>query len=171
MRTTHLLSFAAALILLSACGNTTRLNREQRQAIKQNKYEAIESIVDSRSFTFNATAAAPMGGSNIQLTSRYYEVVFHGDSISANLPYYGNSQESSYDSEGGIAFTRQPDQYTVDKNDKRYRINIHFVIRESSNRIEGNLSVSHEGYASLTMESSRRSTVTYKGYISERIND
>lgn len=171
MRTIHLLSFAAALILLSACGNTTRLNREQRQALKQNKYQAIASIIDSRSFTFHATAAAPMGGSNIQLTSRYYEVVFHGDSISANLPYYGNSRESSYDSEGGIVFTRQPDQYTVDKNDKRYRITIRFVIRESSNRMEGTLSVSHDRYASLTMESSRRATVTYKGYIAERTED
>lgn len=98
-------------------------------------------------------------------------MVFHGDSISANLPYYGNSRESSYDSEGGIVFTRQPDQYTVDKNDKRYRITIRFVIRESSNRMEGNLSVSHDGYASLTMESSRRATVTYKGYVAERIKD
>ena len=158
-------------LMLASCGNTSRLTREQKNEIKRNKLASITELVESGSYTFNATAATPIGDKNIQLTPRYYSVEIQEDRINGNLPYYGQSHASSYESEGGIQFDGEPDEYEVEINEKRFNVKVSFVVSEAAERISGRLFISHDGYANLSVESSRRSAISYKGYVSERIEE
>jgi len=141
-------------------------------------------LVEGQSFIFNATNAQPMnsteisavfnkipgamGGGSIPLTGNAYQLNVANDSLSAYLPYYGRSYNAPRNpTEGGIKFSSTEFSYKADKKKKGNYI---VTIRPKDSKgdvLSMILNISEKGYASLSVVSNNRQTITYTGFISD----
>src|SRR5690606_13422361 len=100
------------LIFVTACAQT----RDQKQA-------RIQTLLDSRAFTFVAESATPMSGGNIRLTSTNYHVSINKDSLSSFLPYFGTAYRAEYgSSESPLSFSSPDFTYSEKPGKKGGRI-------------------------------------------------
>ena len=143
-----------------------------------------QRIVEAKNFTFIATAALPMnnteinnilnkmpgangGGGNINLVSSNYDVRLTSDSLVAYLPYYGRSFSAPIGrDDAGYKFTSTKFTYersalkkggwqiTVNPQDVKDGIRMYFTI-------------SANGYASLTVSSNNKQSISYNGHLAD----
>jgi len=141
-------------------------------------------LVEGKSFIFNATSAQPMnsaeisaafskipgamGGGSIPLRGDVYQLNVANDSLAAYLPYYGRSYNAPKTSnEGGIKFSSTEFSYKADKKKKGNYI---VTIRPKDSKgdvMSMILNITEKGYASLSVVSNNRQTITYTGFISD----
>lgn len=140
-------------------------------------------IMDSQNYTFVARAATPLNiqdisavmsrmpgammGGTINLNESYYEVKVTPDSVVAFLPYFGRSFTAPINqTEGGVKFTAKKFDYNIKKGKKRgWDVVINANDVGESYRLV--FSVGDEGYATLTLNSNAKQSITYQGYLKE----
>lgn len=89
-----------------------------------------------------------------------------GDTVSANLPYFGERQMGGgYNSSTGVKFEGIPKKYEVSKNVKKNYYSIRFSISEKSENYQVFLNLFPDLSGTITINSSQRNAVTYFGYI------
>ncbi len=143
-------------------------------------------IVDAKTYTFVARSATPMNvqdinaimskmpgniqGGTINLNETYYEVKVTPDSIVAFLPYYGRSFTAPINqNEGGVKFNSKKFEYKSTKGKKR-GWNIIIDPKDTNEGYRLALNISDEGYASLSLNSNSKQSITYQGYLKENEN-
>lgn len=110
--------------------------------------------------------ATPTSGT-IHLTGGHYEVKVTPDSVIAFLPYYGRSFTAPiHTNEGGVKFTSTKFDYQSGKGKKR-GWDIAIDPQDTSEGYRLILSVGDEGYATLTLNSHNKQSITYRGYLRE----
>ena len=151
---------------------------------KTDKVDA-SNMIAAKQFTFMATSATPMntqdiskimgkmqGGAQsslINLSGEGYELKVTPDSIVAYLPYYGRSYSAPTNpSDGGIKFTSKKFDYKSTKG-KKGSWNIDLDIKDASESYRLNLNISENGYASLSVNSNNKQSISYQGYVIEPI--
>lgn len=141
-------------------------------------------IVEDKNFIFVATSALPLNvtdinnvlsrmpgnanaGGNINLTGSSYDVQITADSVMAFLPYYGRSFSAPMDrNDTGFKFTTK--KYTYEsKKTKKGGWNITINSKDVKDNVRMNFSITPNGYATLSMSSNNKQSITYNGYISE----
>ncbi|TKC12273.1 DUF4251 domain-containing protein [Pedobacter polaris] len=139
-------------------------------------------IVEEKNYVFVATSATPlnsadinkimsrmpgnMNGGNINLSGSSYDVRVVKDSVIAYLPYYGRSYSASMNpDEQGYKFTSTDFIYDSKKNKRGWNINI--KTKDVRDNVQMNLSISQGGYATLSVVSNNKQSITYNGYLSE----
>lgn len=150
------------------------------KAIAQTDKATTIKIINDKNFVFVATSAIPMNSTDINavfskmngniasgsinLAGNNYDLKIMPDSIIAYLPYYGRSFSAPIGrDESGIKFTTTDFTYAAKKNKKGWQITINTASTKDNPTIF--LSVSQNGYASLTVISNQKQTITYNGYI------
>lgn len=140
-------------------------------------------LVEAQNLVFTATSAIPMANAEVnailnrmqngsaaglvQLNGTQYQLKVTKDSLQADLPYYGRAYTASMNpNDSGIKFKSKKFAYdTAKKKKSGWTINIKPQdTREVQSMV---LSVSENGYASLSVNSNNRQTITFNGYISE----
>ncbi|RZJ80798.1 MAG: DUF4251 domain-containing protein [Flavobacterium sp.] len=153
-------------------------------AMAQTDKATTARIVEDKNFTFVATSALPLNsteisnvlrqmpiggnvGGNINLVGSNYDVQITADSVIAYLPYYGRSFSAPMDrNETGFRFTTK--KYSYDsKKTKKGGWNITINSKDVKDNVRMNFSVTQTGYATLSMSSNNKQSITYNGYISE----
>lgn len=169
-----------AILLLIGCNSTSKVPYTP---------EAITSFrdfIDKKSFRFiaqtanptmtngiNAVANAglwPPGStfSNIMLQGNNDYLEVNGDSISADLPYFGERQMGGgYDSNTGISFNDIPSNYKEEYDASKNEMLIIFTITENLESYRVILTAFPNKKATVIINSAQRFPIRYLGEITE----
>lgn len=128
---------------------------------------ALKTLIDNRNYVFQAQLAQPTRGTSMQLTGGY-ELRVSGDTLVAQLPYFGRAYQAPADMRGGgVDFTTTDYSYSIEPK-RKGRWNITFDPRGKGDVRNMILSVSEDGYASLQVLSNNRDPITFTGIVVER---
>ncbi len=141
----------------------------QEKDIKANTSQETENIsnteklLNSKSFEFIANTAFPTSGTPKNLVGSGYSVTFSPEKIVSNLPFYGRAYSGmALGRDNGMRFQGKPENFTI-VNDKEYQVNT--TVNDEGNTYVIALSVSDSGYASLSISSNDRGTISYQGEV------
>lgn len=141
-------------------------------------------LVEGKNFIFNATSAQPMNsveisaifskipgamaGASVPLRSDVYQLNVSNDNVEAYLPYYGRSYNAPKTSnEAGIKFNTKEFSYKADKKKKGSYV-VTIKPADTKGDVQSmTLHISEKGYASLSVISNNRQTISYSGFISD----
>lgn len=140
-------------------------------------------IVEAKNFTFIASTAMPMnsaeinsiltrmpganGGGNINLTGQNYDVRISQDSLVAYLPYYGRSFSAPMGRDDtGYKFTSTKFDFES-KERKKGGWQISLNPKDTKESVRMSLTIGVNGYATLTINSNNKQSITYNGYLKE----
>lgn len=153
-------------------------------AFAQTDKATTKRIVEDKTYTFVATSALPLNGSdinnvmskmsgginnggNINLTGSNYDLRLNKDSLIAYLPFYGRSYNAPLNNEEtGFKFTSTKFTYSETKR-KKGGWDIKINAKDVKDSPQMTLSISESGYATLSMVSNMRQSITYNGYLAE----
>jgi Domain of unknown function (DUF4251) len=156
------------------CGSTVVFAQSTKQEKQAAKKAAIKKMIDSGVYVFKANYALPLRGSQKNLTPDYYDLIVTKDTITAYLPYYGQSYTAPndiYTNEGGIKFKTSDFSYIIKQNKNgSWQISIKPKDTNISNWRsvqQMTLNISTSGYASLQVVSSNRDMISFDGTIED----
>jgi len=153
-------------------------------AMAQTDKATTAKIVEAKTYTFVARSATPLnvqdisavmsripgnvqGGGTINLNENYYDVKVTPDSIVAFLPYYGRAFSAPIgQNEGGVKFNSKKFDYKGTKGKKR-GWNILIETKDAKENFRLALNIGDEGYATLSLSSNAKQSITYQGYLKE----
>lgn len=129
-----------------------------------NETSNIARMLNSGTFEFIANTAFPISGTPKNLVGSGYSVTFSPKEIVSNLPFYGRAYSGmALGRDNGMRFQGKPENFTI-VNNKEYQVNT--TVNDDGNVYVIALSVSDSGYASLSISSNDRGTISYQGEIS-----
>lgn len=138
--------------------------KEKKELRKQEKLEMVESLFKDQQFLFIADKAMPNRGRNIDLSGNNYTLEIYADSAVAYLPFFGEAFNIAYGGgDGGIKFEEKIDEIDWKANDKKKLVT--FEVNTNNDYFNGTLNITESGYATLTISSQNRSTISYYGTV------
>ncbi len=156
-------------LLLCQCAPLSRKvedRRDRREKEIKEGYAAIKEMVHSGLYEFTATRAYPAGyssvdisGSGNYLSVRYYDV-------KAFMPFFGVRYMTDATRESGIRVDTKLEDLMIEESDSRHRVLVVFTARGESDKYRITLDIGPDGYARLTVASSKTSTISYHGRVS-----
>jgi len=156
-----LLVLVMTLVTMSSGLAQSKAEKKAAEAV------AAKAFVESKDFVFYAESASPMKARTIYLNTATYTLTIAGDSVVADLPYYGRVYSSSYGSDGGIKFTSTNHDYSVTERKKGgWEISINTKNLQENFKIF--LTVFSNGRASLNVVGTNRQSIQYSGNISSK---
>lgn len=160
------------------CGTTKGLKNSPEQIAE------LHELVQSKSYVFTANRAYPMPsqafnaiansgllppGTNsgmIDLTTITSFLKIDGDSITGNLPFYGERQfGGGPTAKTGIAFKGVPFEYDQFYNEAKGYYEIVFEIADKTEQYQVNVSLFPNNFANVSVNSNHRSTIRYSGTV------
>jgi hypothetical protein len=133
---------------------------EKNKTIQSERKEQVEMLMNSRQFVFHARRAEPTGGNSIDLTTNQNYVKFNPDFIDCYLPFFGRAYSGvGYNSRAGLHFQGKPDIFTIDKKKKTWEVTV--SVKSNTDNYRLYLSVTPEGFASLSVSSNNLETISY----------
>lgn len=143
-------------------------------------------IVNDKNFIFVATSATPLNtmdvtnvlnkmagpptGGTINLSTGNYDLRITPDSLISYLPFYGRAfNVTSYggnNDESGYKFTSTKFSYETKKGRKK-GWDIAIQTKDVRDNVRMNLSISEGGYATLSVVSINKQSITFNGYLKE----
>ncbi|MFT6935633.1 MAG: hypothetical protein ACJAUQ_002030 [Maribacter sp.] len=145
---------------------------------------AFTSFVKQKTFQFRANTAYPMitqafnsvansgilppgsASGAIQLIGISSFIKVYGDSVSGNLPFYGERQfGGGLTSNAGIEFKGIPKTYSQTYNEAKNRYDIAFEIADKMERHQVNITLFPNMSANVSVNSNQRDTIRYVGTV------
>lgn len=137
--------------------------KEEKKTVKQKE---IDALVDSRQYEFKAIRAYPISGKSIDMTTNPNFFRFQKDTIHSEMPFFGqgyNTTGYGASNNVGLSFKGEIKNYSLKKEKKSYIIKAD--VKDDSNSYSIVLTVYFEGEANLSITSSHRSQISYRGQI------
>lgn len=169
-----------ALLLLLGCSGTSKVSYTPegiasfRDLVGKKSFKFIAETANPTMTTgINAVANAglwPPGStvSNIMLQGNNDYLEVHGDSISADLPYFGERQMGGgYDSNTGIRFNDVPSNYKEEYDASKNEMRITFTITENLESYRVTLTAFPNKRTTVIINSAQRFPIRYLGEITE----
>ena len=101
-----------------------------------------------------------------------YYIKVAGDSVSAELPYYGERQMSGgYNSDSGIKFNGLAENLEISKDDSKQRYTVKFRIDGNAENYSVTISVLNNLSSTTTVSSSHRNGIAYSGKVIKTSKD
>ena len=154
---TLLIPVLALALILSGCKASSSTARDAQ-------YDQMVALIDGGEFAYTVQSANPTSGQTVQITSSYTLEAKDGV-YKAYLPYYGRSHNASYGGNGGVEFEGEPTDLKVEKNRDKRTITITFNIKNKDESYGCSLVAGGGGNGTLTVTSSKRSTISYYGKV------
>jgi len=133
------------------------------QTANDQTFDTLQSAIEHKSYTYRVQSTTPMKGGTRQLNSDYTLIV-KGDTLVANLPYFGRVYQSSIGADGGFNFTSYKFDYEI-KPRKKGGWNVSIKTKDLSSQRQFNLTVSKSGSTSMTVLCSDRESINYYGVL------
>jgi Domain of unknown function (DUF4251) len=151
------------LLMLICLQGFSQSGAEQK---KQDQFNQLKSQMDERKFRFHALSATSMKGMTRQLTSDYF-LKMNKDSLSVELPYYGQSFTTNYPpTDLTTEFKTTQFSYKSDTL-KKGGWEITIVPNNQANASKINLSITTSGYCTVRVSSNSREPISYYGTITD----
>jgi hypothetical protein len=156
--------FVILFCFLVSSGVAQEPVKKTKQELKLEKQKETEEMLNSKTFVFVASTAFPSGGRSTSITSGASTVKFTPELITSNLPFFGTTtRPTGYGTDSGMKFEGKPEEYTMEKKKSGYEIRLVVNTTDDSYRIS--LTAGSDGYASLSIYSNNRSSMSYSGDI------
>jgi len=174
-----LLSFSLAIMLLGSCGSANKIMEPTA------KSRALDEMITSKKFVFEAEWARPLptlamnsimqsglmppgsSAAQINITGSSYYFRMEGDTVSAQLPYFGERQMGGgYGSDSGIDFKGVPEDLKIERDENKLSYSITFNISKEIETYRCRLVLSRNQRGNLLINSSQRFTIRYEGDVS-----
>jgi len=170
------------LSLIWSCGSS---KSEETMAMKEHQINNLKELVDTKSFIFNAETAYPTQtyavmqvtnaflrntgntGGHIYLASNGDYIKIMGDTVKAELSYFGESRVvASVDPrDTGINFEGQPTNYKVSENEKKKTLTLKFDINSKSDQYKVIMQLYPSKRAKIFVNCANRTSIRYDGEI------
>lgn len=181
MKTRPVLALILVSMLVLGCSSTQKVvlvNAEIDQMMAQKAFEititsAEPMLTQAMVQVANSGILAPGNTvSRIDLGGDGYFITVKGDSVSANLPYYGERQMGGgYGSENGIVFDGITQDLRIEKDAVKQNYELNFSIAAGSESLFIHILVGNKGTSSTTVRSSQRNRIRYAGGIKKLKED
>lgn len=159
------------LILMSlgafvVTAQTQPSNKEREIKNANSEFEKVQNLINSGKFAFEANWAIPQGGSQINLIGNPNRLEVENDSTEGFFPYYGVVHRlTNYNGRGGINFKGPIKDNKMEINTTKRRTTLKFEVNEPAEWYNLVLTIGNLDNATLTVISSNRSTITYRGRV------
>lgn len=164
MKTAQRIIKAALVLFMGVACNLQQVHAQDSKKEKESaKAEAVKKITTAKTFVFHAESLTPMKG-GVRHLSPGYTLKVSGDTVIADLPYFGRVYQPSLSSDGGIKFTSTKFEYSSTDR-KKGGWDIVIKPKDASNVQEVSLTVFEDGSSSLRISCSDRQPITYNGFI------
>ena len=188
MKTLKHIAFLTLLLnsyLYSAFAQDTIKKTSTREERKTMKAADVAKLINSKTFTFHAQYANPLGGGMMSLNGQLinisptgsghiylnynYDVRIKPDSVIAFLPYYGRTtfDPPVNSNDNGVKFTSTKFGYNT-KTKKKGNTVITITPTDAKYNRKLILDVTPSGTASLQIIITNRNSISYDGYIEEK---
>ena len=168
--------------LFWSCGGT---KSAEAIALKTRQFEALKTLVSTKSFIFNAETAYPMqtyavmkvtnvllrntgnAPGRISLRGNGDYITIKSDTVQAELPYFGELRVvSSMDPrDSGINFKGVPTTFDVAENEKKQTIRLEFDIRAKTEPFSVIMKLYPNKRATVFINCMNRTSIRYDGTI------
>lgn len=167
-------------LIFLACTTT------QKTVLPTSQSRALDDLVAKKAFIIESDRAFPMvttsmaaisnsgllgngnSAGNINLIGNYNYFKIEGDTISADLPYYGERRMGGgYTMDSGIKFKGIPEKYSLTKDDATQQYDVQFQVRGmGTETFMVALKLYPNWNSSITIYSSQRNAIRYQGVVS-----
>ncbi len=166
--------------IILGCSSSSKITSEKKENPQ------LANLIDKRNFEVNLDWASPMNtvslqnvfnalmpiGSNsgrINLIGISSFLRVKGDTITADLPYYGERQMGGgYNTgDGGIKFETVPNDYEAEYNAAKDRYELSFSAKQGTENYNINMIVLPNLDSFININSSQRFSIRYEGKVSE----
>ena len=170
----NFLILALGIISLASCGSSREVSSEdvaELDTIIQDKYFEIEAdfarplVTNALNQIANAGLLRPGdNASRINLQGNADYLKFEGDTVSADLPYFGERQMGGgFNRHTGIKFEGVPRDLEITKDSDTNNYNIQFNINDDSENYQVVLKIYPNRNALTSINSSQRFPIRYDG--------
>ena len=160
-----ILIFLIPSVIVNAQDNTQKTRKERKAEMEAKKAEKIKSLLDEKTFIFNATHVLPMGGGSKYLNYDY-DVTIKNDTVVSYLPFFGRAYHVEYGARNlGFDFTQPIEEYTMKKENNGYMIKV--KTKNGLDQISFSFHISELGYTTLNVNSTNRQGISYYGMINK----
>lgn len=150
----------------------------------QTDKETTARIVNEKNFVFVANSAIPLNstdvnnvlskmsggvnaGGNINLSGSNYDLRVTADSLVSYLPFYGRAYNASFNrDDNGYRFTSKDFTYKTTGR-KKGGWDILMNTKDVRDNVRLNLAITPNGYATLSVISNNKQSITFNGYLKE----
>lgn len=172
------LALFGILVMLASCGSTSKVKYSPE------KINAFHKLISERNFEIEADWALPTNSMSLQNvfnalmpigtnasrinligTPNYFRV--KSDTVTANLPYYGERQMGGgYNTrDNGIIFETVPENLKINYNEAKAQYEIKFSANQNSESYNVNLVVYPNLTSIININSNQRFSISYEGRI------
>ena len=180
----YVILFVITSFCLSSFSQTRKERKAQKKAELEINFNETKSLLESKNFVFKANWAIPLGndvaligqnipgggaifqGGRVDVSSNDNFIKLTDGEADVFMPYFGrvffpkrNPQENGIEYKGSI------DEYQVEINDKKKSFVVKFSANPSDDFLRFIVKISADGYASVSINSTNRQSITYNGYI------
>jgi hypothetical protein len=125
---------------------------------------SIETLLNSKNFEFIANTAIPLTGATRDLVGSDYSITFTPEMVISNMPFYGRAYSGmAYGRDKGMRFKGKPENFNITNSDKGYEITV--TVKGESDTYVISISAGNSSFATLSISSDDRGTITYQGEI------
>ncbi|MEO6169034.1 MAG: DUF4251 domain-containing protein [Chitinophagales bacterium] len=154
-----------AIIVIAVFTTTTAQGQNSKKEQEAARIEAVTKMVANRQFHFEVQSVMPSGGRMRQL-SPGYSLHLAKDSLTSNLPYFGEAHSPAGVSGGGYNFTSTLFDYTIETR-KKGGWEIRIKTKDQQENPDFFLSIFENGSTSLRVNSMSRESISYSGNLAE----
>jgi len=179
--------FAALLLFtfLIMQAQTKAEKRALRLEKNETAFNEIKTLIESGTFQFEALSALPIGndiakisaafvgggnvfqGNRVDLTGNSNFIRINNQASELFLPYFGRVYRTpNYNkSASGLEFKGDIEDYIVEYNDSKHKIDIKFTVNKPQEQLQFHLVTTAKGDTSLNVNSSNRQSIRYLGKV------
>lgn len=146
------------IAVVFSCGSTKESNPEE--------LKRLYDLVESKDFTIKNEWLIPLQFSRKNIVGTNAYIDFDGDSVTVDLPYYGERYVlGDIGDDGGIQLEGLAENLEISKNENS--ININFEAEDGTETLDFSIDIYSENNVSTTVNSSHRSSISYEGYVED----
>lgn len=152
-----------------ATAQTKSERKQKKKELRAKSFLELKKFFESKNFRFEADWADTQKGRRINLTGNPNGYTQKGDTVNANLPYFGVAQVATMSGDVGINIENKAVEGATEKfNEKRYRIVYSFKVKSTRGELLSCvLTIQVNRSATLSIRSTQRNRISYSGEISE----
>lgn len=173
----------AFLLILFCAGVLSGCNSTQNMAVDSAKEKQLKEWIDNKELRIYANTASPIAQAEVMqlnalliqgstpnrilLTGGQDYLKISGDSISADLPYFGVRQlGGAYNPKrGGIIFDGPYKSYKVDYNEKKRMYTLRYKIHSNRESFNVVVKIFANWRADIYVNTSHRTAINYSGFV------
>lgn len=166
---TKQLGVLLAVLFFTFSNGQAQSKKEKKEQRNVERIKEVKQLLENKQFVFVADQAVGQKGYIGYVTGDNYSLEIMGDSAVANLPFYGTSYSTeAYGGDGGVNFASKLSDFTSEYQQKKKKQAITGIARDGIRTYSIHLEVYENGTATLRIQPSEKTMMTYYGNISKR---